>query len=73
MLFAESVLMMTKGFVVSVKDFPLPKNDARIPTLPQTLGERLFPANRCGTKENRNSPQFPSIFEDNIIILVCCV
>jgi hypothetical protein len=67
------VRLLIEGLCRIGKDFPLPKNDARIPTLSPNDWERLFPAYRCGTRENRNSPQFPSIFDDNIIILVCCV
>ena len=67
------VRLLIEGLCRIGKGFPLPKNDVRIPTLSQTTGERLFPAYRCGTRENGNSPQFPNIFDDNIIILVCCV
>ena len=37
------VTLLIEGLYRSGKDFPLPKNDVRIPTLPQTTGKGCFP------------------------------
>ena len=37
------VRLLIEGLCRIGKDFPLPKNDAHIPTLPQTTGKGCFP------------------------------